>query len=414
MTTTDTGRTPPPGRSVRGRDAVRAVSDRATRAGRRLRGGDLGAFPVVIGLAMIWTTFQTLDSSFLTAANLTNLMLQVASVGMISVGIVMVLLLGEVDLSVGSVSGLCAAIMAVLNIKLGMAAELAVLAALAGGLAVGVVQGFFVARFGVPSFVATLAGLIAWQGLQLQLLGSTGTINLSPGFITRLVTTFLPGWASWALVATVILCYGTSQFVESARRTRDGLWARPAPAVLARTALLAGSLLLVTAILNGHRGVPLAVVIFIGCVVLFDLILRHTRYGRSVFAIGGNAEAARRAGLRVNRIRMSVFAIAGLMAAAGGVLAGARLFAVNQSSGSGDILLNAIAAAVIGGTSLFGGRGSAYSALLGVLVIGSVSNGIDLIGLGAPIKLMITGAVLLTAVTIDALARRSRRATGRG
>jgi D-xylose transport system permease protein len=166
-------------------------------------------------------------------------------------------------------------------------------------------------------------------------------------------------------------------------------------------------------VLNASRGVPVAVLIFLGFVVVFDLVLTHTRYGRSIFAIGGNTEAARRAGIRVNAIRLSVFAIAGFMAAAGGVLAAARLVAVNQSSGSGDVLLNSIAAAVIGGTSLFGGRGSTYSALLGVLVIGSVSNGIDLIGLGAPIKLMITGAVLLAAVTIDAIARRTRRATGR-
>jgi D-xylose transport system permease protein len=379
----------------------------------RIRTGDLGAVPVLIGLALIWAIFQSQEPAFLSPINLTNLMLQVASVGTISVGVVLVLLLGEVDLSVGSVSGLTAAIMAVLNVNHGLSAGLAIVLALLAGLVVGVINGFFVTRFGVPSFVVTLAALIGWQGLQLQVLGTQGTINLPPSLITKLTSTFLPMWAGWLLAVVVAAFYGVAQLLRSRKRAANGLPARSLPGVLLRTAFVAACLLAATAVLNASRGVPVAVLIFLGFVVAFDLVLTHTRYGRSIFAIGGNAEAARRAGIRVNGIRLSVFAIAGFMAAAGGVLAAARLVAVNQSSGGGDVLLNAIAAAVIGGTSLFGGRGSTYSALLGVLVIGSVSNGIDLIGLGAPIKLMITGAVLLAAVTIDAIARRTRRATGR-
>jgi D-xylose transport system permease protein len=379
----------------------------------RFRTGDLGYVPVLVGLAVIWGIFQSQEPAFLSPINLTNLMLQVASVGTISVGVVLVLLLGEVDLSVGSVSGLTAAIMAVLNVKMGFGAGTAILLALLAGLAVGSIHGFFVTRFGVPSFVVTLAALIGWQGLQLQVLGVTGTINLPPSLITELTSTFLPNWAGWLLAAVVTVVYGVAQVLRSRKRAANGLPARSLLGVAVRTAFVAACLIVATAVLNASRGVPLAALIFLGFMVVVDLVLTHTRYGRSIFAIGGNAEAARRAGIRVNAIRLSVFAIAGFLAAAGGVLASARLVAVNQSSGSGDILLNAIAAAVIGGTSLFGGRGSAYSALLGVLVIGSVSNGIDLIGLGAPIKLMITGAVLLAAVTIDALARRTRRATGR-
>jgi D-xylose transport system permease protein len=379
----------------------------------RVRTGDLGALPVVVGLAVIWAIFQSQESVFLSPINLTNLMLQVASVGTIAVGVVLVLLLGEVDLSVGSVSGLTAAVMAVLNVKQGLGAVLSVVLALLAGLAVGAFHGFFVTRFGVPSFVVTLAALIGWQGLQLQVLGDTGTINLPPSFITELTSTFLPAWLGWTVAVALTLTYGTGQLLTSRKRTANELPARSMGAVAVRTVVLGAVLLAATAVMNASRGVPLAVIIFLGFVVFFDLVLQHTRYGRSIYAIGGNAEAARRAGINVNAIRLSVFAISGLMAAAGGVLAASRLVAVNQSSGSGDVLLNAIAAAVIGGTSLFGGRGSAMSALLGVLVIGSVSNGIDLIGLGAPIKLMITGAVLLTAVTIDALARRTRRATGR-
>jgi D-xylose transport system permease protein len=379
----------------------------------RFRTGDLGYVPVLVGLAVIWGIFQAQEPAFLSPINLTNLLLQVASIGTISVGVVLVLLLGEVDLSVGSVSGLTAAIMAVLNVKMGFGAGTAILLALLAGLAVGSIHGFFVTRFGVPSFVVTLAALIGWQGLQLQVLGVTGTINLPPSLITELTSTFLPQWAGWVLAAAVTVVYGVAQVLRSRKRTANGLPARSLPGVAVRTAFVAVCLVVATAVLNASRGVPLAVLIFLGFMVVVDLVLTHTRYGRSIFAIGGNAEAARRAGIRVKAIRLSVFAIAGFMAAAGGVLASARLVAVNQSSGSGDVLLNAIAAAVIGGTSLFGGRGSAYSALLGVLVIGSVSNGIDLIGLGAPIKLMITGAVLLAAVTLDALARRTRRATGR-
>jgi D-xylose transport system permease protein len=303
--------------------------------------------------------------------------------------------------------------MAVLNVKQGLGAVLSVVLAMLAGLAVGAFHGFFVTRFGVPSFVVTLAALIGWQGLQLQVLGDTGTINLPPSFITELTSTFLPAWLGWTVAVALTLTYGTGQLLTSRKRTANELPARSMGAVAVRTVVLGAVLLAATAVMNASRGVPLAVIIFLGFVVFFDLVLQHTRYGRSIYAIGGNAEAARRAGINVNAIRLSVFAISGLMAAAGGVLAASRLVAVNQSSGSGDVLLNAIAAAVIGGTSLFGGRGSAMSALLGVLVIGSVSNGIDLIGLGAPIKLMITGAVLLTAVTIDALARRTRRATGR-
>jgi D-xylose transport system permease protein len=379
----------------------------------RFRTGDLGSLPVLVGLALIWAIFQSQEAAFLSPRNLTNLMLQVASVGTISVGVVLVLLLGEVDLSVGSVSGLTASIMAVLNVQQGFDPLLSVALALLAGLVVGAVQGFFATRFGVPSFVVTLAGLIGWQGLQLQVLGDTGTINIPPSFITKLTSTFLPAWLGWVVAIALALVYGAAHLHTSLQRSAHGLPARPLPLVGLRTAAVAAVLLVAVAVMNASRGVPVAVMVFLGFVVLFDLVLQHTRYGRSIFAIGGNAEAARRAGINVDRIRLTVFALAGMMAAAGGVLAAARLLAVNQSSGSGDILLNAIAAAVIGGTSLFGGRGSAYSALLGVLVIGSVSNGIDLIGLGAPIKLMITGAVLLVAVTIDAMARRTRRATGR-
>jgi D-xylose transport system permease protein len=207
--------------------------------------------------------------------------------------------------------------------------------------------------------------------------------------------------------------YVLSALAEQRRRAAAGLLTRPIADTVLKAAVMAVVLLAAVLVLNSDRGTPLALLIFVGFVVIFDLILRRTKYGRYIFAVGGNIEAARRAGINVNLIRISVFALCSTMAAIGGILAASRLLAANQSSGSGEVLLYAIAAAVIGGTSLFGGRGSTYSALLGILVIGSIANGMDLLGLESAIKFMITGAVLLAAVVLDAVARRGRAAHGR-
>lgn len=381
---------------------------------RRITGGELGSLPVIIGLVVIWAIFQTQNSNFLTPGNITNLMLQLAATGTISVGIVLILLLGEIDLSVGSVSGLCASIMVVLNVKHGYGAVTAVLLALLAGAAIGAFHGFVFTRFGVPAFVVTLAGLIGWQGAQLQVLGKEGTINLQYGKgISKLTSTFFSPAVGWGLVIVVAVGYTLVQLNEYRARTRAGLLPRPMVEIIVRSAVVSAALLAAVAVLNQDRGLPLALLIFFTLVVLFDLMIKRTRYGRHILAVGGNIEAARRAGISVSGIRLSVFIIASTMAAAGGVLAASRLIAVNQSSGSGDVLLNAIAAAVIGGTSLFGGRGSAYSALLGMLVIQSISNGMDLLGKSTPVKFMITGAVLLAAVILDSLSRRGRQSSGR-
>jgi D-xylose transport system permease protein len=328
---------------------------------------------------------------------------------------VLVLLLGEVDLSAGSVSGLCAAVMAVMTVKQAHDPVLAIGAALLLGALIGALHGFFFARLGVPSFVVTLAGLIGWQGALLWVLGETGTVNIPyDGPVAALANTFLSEMAlGYAVVLVPVAIYLVSLLRGSARRAAVGL-----PRMGARdVALRAGGLALLGIgaawVLNLTRGVPLALVIFIGLVALVDLALRKTRYGRMVFAVGGNAEAARRAGIDVRRVRISVFALASTLAAVGGVMQASRLFAVNQASGSGDVLLNAIAAAVIGGTSLFGGRGSAWSALLGMLVIGAIQSGILLLNLQSDAQYMITAAVLLVAVTVDAVSRRGRRASGR-
>jgi D-xylose transport system permease protein len=387
---------------------------------RRVRGGELGALPVIIGLLVIWTVFYLQESRFLSAQNLTNLVLQIVAIGTISVGIVLVLLLGEIDLSVGSVSGLCACVLAVLNVKQGWPVVPALVVSVLVGTAVGLFQGFVFSQFGVPSFVVTLAGLIGWQGLQLAVLGNTGTINFPFGAgapntgVADLANTFYrQDWVAYAVAGAAVAVYFLAQLNDRRRRVAAGLVTSPLSDLVLRAAVLLAVLVAVAVLLNNDRGTPQAVLIFLGFVVIFDWVTRRTRYGRYIFAVGGNEEAARRAGINVAMIRISVFALCSTMAACGGILAASRGLAANQSSGGSDTLLFAIAAAVIGGTSLFGGRGSTLSALLGMLVIGSIANGMDLLGLESDIKFMITGGVLLAAVVVDALARRGRTAHGR-
>ncbi|MBB4660853.1 sugar ABC transporter permease [Conexibacter arvalis] len=373
-----------------------------------LNAAKLGSLQVVIGLVVIWTVFALAHDRFLTATNLTNLALQIAAVGTISIGVVLVLLLGEIDLSIGSVSGLCAGIMAVLNVKHGLDPVLAIVLALLAGAAIGLLQGAIVTAFGVPSFVVTLGGLIAWQGAQLMVLGDTGSINVTDPTITGLTSTFYPAEVGWALAAAGLAVAVVATVRSRRSRTAAGL---PVGAVawdVVRIALPAAVGVAALLMFGSARGVPLSVLIFLGLVIAMDLVCRRTLFGRHLFAIGGNAKAARRVGIKVKRIRLLVFVLASTFAAAGGILAASRLLAVNQASGSGDVLLNAIAGAVIGGTSLFGGRGSVWSALLGALVIGSVSNGMDLLALESSVKFMVTGAVLVLAVVIDATTNRRR------
>jgi D-xylose transport system permease protein len=380
---------------------------------RRLSQGELGNLPVIVGIAIIWAIFYIANPNFLTPANLTNLILQITAMGTIALGIVLVLLLGEIDLSVGAVSGLAAAVMAVLNVKNGVPGWLAVLAALATGAVIGLFQGFWVTRFRIPAFVVTLAGYLAWTGALLLVLGSTGTVNLADAFIVGLANTFFIPLDAWLFAIVATAGYAAVKLLERRRRAAAGLPVAPMRMIITRVVVIGLGLAATAAVLSADRGLPLALVIFGSLIVLVDLLIRRTRFGRHVLAVGGNDEAARRAGIDVSNVRMMVFVLATTLAAAGGVLAGSRLFAVNQASGASDLLLNAIAAAVIGGTSLFGGRGSAWSALLGALVIGSISNGMDLLGVASSTKFMVTGGVLLLAATVDALSRRGRQAHGR-
>lgn len=383
--------------------------------GRRLNAGELGSVPVLLGLGAIWIVFQTLNSQFLSARNLSDISVDMVGTGMIAVGIVFVLLLGEIDLSVGSVSGLAAAAFAVLNVNHGLGEGAAVLVAILTGSVTGAVQGFFFAKVGVPSFVVTLAGLLSWNGLMLYFLGSTGTINLDDqGLVASMTSFYFNDVAvAYAVAAAGTAAYFLVSYHDSRRRRIKGLSSRPLGDIALRTAVLAVAVFSAAYELNRFQGLPLALLIFLLVIVALECVLRRTLYGRDIYALGGGVEAARKAGLKIVGVQISVFTISGTMAAVGGLFLASRVTSASQTSGSGNLLINAIAAAVIGGTSLFGGRGSTWSALLGVLVIQSIASGVALLGIQTAAEYMITGGVLLLAVVIDSLSRRAQKAHGR-
>lgn len=380
-----------------------------------LRSGDLGLVPVVVGLVVIWVVFQSLNPIFLSSANLVNLLLESAAVGTISLGIVCVLLVAQIDLSVGSVSGLSAAVVGVLFVDQGLPLVLAIACALLAGALIGGLYALVFTRVGVPSFVISVAGLLAFLGVQLYVLGPPGSINLP--FDSVLVTfaqqAFVPPWLSYVLVALGAAGLLASGLLHARRRRAAGLSAASTAGVAAKAALLLLGAGAVVWYLNQTRGVGWMFVFFVVLVLVLHYALTRTRWGRSVYAVGGNAEAARRTGIDVRAVYTSVFVLCSTFAALGGILAAARLAAANQSSGGGDVNLNAIAAAVIGGTSLFGGRGTAFAALIGILVIQSISSGLTLLNLDSAFRFMVTGVVLLLAVGLDSVARRSRSSHGR-
>ncbi|MEU8482700.1 sugar ABC transporter permease [Streptomyces sp. NPDC048641] len=382
---------------------------------RKMRAGDLGATPVVIGLIVICAIFQSLNSAFLGAENLNNIFVAMVATGMMSVGIIFVLLLGEIDLSVGSVSGVSAAITAVMSVTHGVNEWLAVLTALAAGAVIGALHGFFFARIGAPAFAVTLAGLLFWNGFMLQILGSNGTINIdSDGVVGKLTTYYFSDVAAaYGLAVVAVAAYFLSAFFGNRRREAAGIPSRPLSELVLRTVLLAIAAFAVAIMFNQYKGLPLAVLLFAIVLVATDFVLRRTSYGRKIFALGGSVEASRRAGINVTAVRVSVFAVAGLFAAVGGLFWASKIAAANQSAGSGDLLMNVIAAAVIGGTSLFGGRGRTWNALLGVLVITSIQYGLALQGIATPIQYMITGGVLLATVVIDSITRKTQKSAGR-
>jgi D-xylose transport system permease protein len=379
--------------------------DTAVSGSRRVTGQVANRWGAPVGLAIIWLVLALINPRFLSAVNLTNLVLQIVAVGTIAVGVVLVLLIGEIDLSVGAVSGFGAAVVAVASTRYGLAPALAILAGLAVGAFAGGIHGFLITRLRIPSLVVTLAGLLSWQGALLFVLGDTGTVNVTDPTLIAIAGSFVPPLLGWLLAVGVA---GLALVVLTQRWQRGDRG--PASLLPWIVAGLGGPVAM--AVFNLDRGLPVVALLFLGLVVGFDVVVRRTRLGRHAIAIGSDATAARRAGIPVDRVRVTVFVLASMLAVTGGILAASRLLAVNQSSGSTDLMLGAIAAAVIGGTSLFGGRGSVWSALLGALVVGSVANGLDLLGVSSAARSLVTGLVLALAVGLDTVSRRSADAGG--
>jgi len=333
----------------------------------------------------------------------------------IAMGVTFALLLGEIDLSIGFVSGVGGVLTAILLTPDGneLPTFIVMVIVLASGLAIGTFHGLIITKVGVPSFVVTLAGLLAWNGVVLLLIGSRGTVILQNDFVIGLANNFMSPEAAWALAIACIVLYAAIQLTRAVKRRRAGLRTDPNVIVGARIAGVAAVLIILVAVCNQDRGLPYVALVVGGLYLMWTFVLNRTRFGRHIYAVGGNAEAARRAGINVDNVRIACFAFCSLMAVIGGIILASRLRSVDTNTGGGQALLYPIAAAVIGGTSLFGGRGTMKAAILGALVMLSIDNGLGLLGLSSGTKFVLTGGVLLLAVTVDSISRRGRASSGR-
>jgi D-xylose transport system permease protein len=391
---------------------------------KRIRSGESGALPVILGLVVIVIIFQVKSSLFLSAGNLVNLMTQAAFIITLGMAEVFVLLLGEIDLAAGYTAA-CGAVIALWMIQAGNPWWVAVLAALAACGAYGAVQGIAITRLRLPSFVVTLAGFLGLSGALLFLIdssgkyGNGGTINLASNVINDIEGGSLTPVASWIVMIALVVLAGVMMYLRDRRRRVSGLVAPPASITLLKVAVIAIAGVVVVLVANTNRGteflalrgLPYVVLVVLVFLVGYSVLLGRTRFGRYIYAIGGNAEAARRAGVNVNRVKVIAFALCGLTAGVTGIIYASYLGSISSDVNGGQNVLNAIAAAVIGGTSLFGGRGKMMNAVLGGLVVGVIANGLELLGLTAPAQLMWTALVLVAAVTVDALTSRGQRAS---
>lgn len=384
---------------------------------QRVRGGELGSLPIIVALVLIAIVFGVLDDAFLTERNFTNLLLQMAAYAILAIGVVFVLLIGEIDLSIAYVSAVGGVVMTLLirTDNPGWPWWLAILAAVVVTTVIGLLQAIVITKAGVPSFVVTLAGLLIWSGVVLILMTqvtTTGTIRISDERIVGLANNFLSDAGGYILAALVVGGFAASQALNARSRRAGGLESKPTSIIALQVAGLAVVTFAAVYYANLDRGVPTATVILGVFLVFWSFVAARTPFGRHVYAVGGNPEASRRAGINVDRIRIFVFMINGFMAGVGGVMLASRLRSVATSSGGGDLLLSVIAAAVIGGTSLFGGTGRVVAALLGATVIVSINSGMNLLGLPQGTRFVITGLVLLAAVLVDSLSKRRRTARG--
>jgi D-xylose transport system permease protein len=407
--------TPPPATGRPAEAPQAGLQDYFKRWLGNVRAGELGALPIIVGIVVIGIYFQSRNSNFLTAGNFVNLIAQMSPFAVIGMGTVFILLLGEIDLSIGYVSGMGGVVAAVL-LEPGSGqwpTWLALIAALGTGCAIGLFQGFFVARLGVPSFVVTLAGLLAWNGVVLQVIGSKGTIVIQDKVVIGLANDNMSHTLAWIVLIGSVALYLGVQLATVYRRRQAGLSNVPITLIALKTVVLTAIGIFVVEWADTDRGIPYVGLLMLVLLVFWTFVATRVRFGRHVYAVGGNAEAARRAGINVAGIRLAVFAISGTMAALGGIILASRLSSVDTSTGGGSVLLYSIAACVIGGTSLFGGRGAVRSAILGAIVIAMIDNGLGLLNVSAGTKFIITGIVLLAAVTLDSLSRRRSAAAGK-
>lgn len=388
---------------------------------RALRETQFGAFaPVLLALAAIWGYFglalplydvmigeaERFRAIFLSPRNIYNLFMQSAVIATLAVGITIVLLLGDIDLSAAATAGVCAALLGVLVLA-GVPGWLACIIVIFVGIVMGTAQGLLVAYVGIPSFVVTLAGLLGYQGVMQKIL-PTGNLNVGDPFVRGLARMLIPDLWGLILGLAVVGLFAFANLRKQSRRKALGLELDSSLALWGQVIAFGIIVLAVILTLNAYRSLPLLLVLLVAFTALLGWITTSTPYGRSLFAVGGNGESARRVGMKVKRIRVSAFAIVGLMAAIGGIFGASRFGSVSYTAfAGGSLLLEAIGAAVIGGTSLFGGRGSVWNAILGALVIGSLGNGLDLTGASAADKLMVSGAILLLAVAVDAVSRNT-------
>jgi D-xylose transport system permease protein len=380
-----------------------------------IRSGNLGSWPVIIALALIVLVFSQTASNFWTPVNFNNIIIQMAGTTLLAYGVVFVLLIGEIDLSIAYVSGVCGVAVAEFALP-GSGHEfpaiIAIAIAVLIGMAIGAAQGSIVALIGVPSFVVTLAGFQIWQGVILKSIPQ-GVILIQSDLINNTANYFFGDTAGWIIAAIIIVVYVGSTLGGVLQGRRHGVAIRD-PLMFWMKLIGVPLVTIITVIIcNKDRGVPFALLLVIAFLGIWTYVAKRTTFGRHVYAVGGNAEAARRAGINVARIRILVFTISGGMAGIGGVVLAARLNSANLNQGGGTLLIDAISAAVIGGTSLFGGRGELRNALFGALVIATIANGLNTLGYSSGVIFIVTGVILLLAVTLDTVARRLQTKSGR-
>ncbi len=389
----------------------------------RVRGGDMGALPSVLGLVVLFIVFGLANDRFLSNLNMANLIIQAGSIIILAMALVPVLLLGDIDLSAGVAGGVSACVMGVLIVKQDQPWYLAVLAALVVGATIGLVIGLLVAQLGIPSFVVTLAFFLGLQGVTLKLIGEGGSVRINQPVISGIANDNLSVLWGWISAIGITAIFAVVTLLAHRRKVRAELQHQPLAVVVAQIVTVGAILLVVTYVLNQNRsvnpnfpikGIPYVLPLVVVLLAIWTFVLGRTTWGRHVYAVGGNSEAARRAGINVVRIRVSVFVLCSAMAAVSGIVAASRIGKVSTDSGGGNVLLYAVGAAVIGGTSLFGGKGKARDAVIGGLVIATIANGLGLLAQAAYINFVVTGGVLLLAASVDAISRRRRSATGLG